>query len=509
MSPPPEARRGPVALTSTRAAASMSRSGAYTDPVPLFALPGRERRVPQWLLEGMGWRWMRPVVDLVLLYGAVLGTLSWGKGASLSGAQRLVLLALPLAAMAMFTVRGLYRPRLRTLLLDDLMPLAGAISVATMGLVVVEFYVVGGTVHPSVLAHAWILSVATVATGRASMTVAQRWARSHLLVGTPALIVGAGHIGAHVARRLESHPEYGLRPVGFLDDNPQPSGDIVAQRRAPLLGTPAELREIVVQTGARHVVLAFSATADSGFVPLIKTCEDLGLEVSVVPRLFETLNDRATYETLGGLPLIALRGTDPKGWQFAVKHTIDRVVAALALIVLAPALAVIALAVKLSSPGPVLFRQARVGRDGVVFDLLKFRSMRGQSDEDFVPAAGEAPGGVEGQDRRTAVGRLLRRTSLDELPQLLNVWRGEMSLVGPRPERPEFVELFAGDLPRYEERHRVKSGITGWAQVHGLRGSTSLADRVEWDNYYIAHWSVALDLRIIVLTFAALLRGAE
>jgi lipopolysaccharide/colanic/teichoic acid biosynthesis glycosyltransferase len=159
-----------------------------------------------------------------------------------------------------------------------------------------------------------------------------------------------------------------------------------------------------------------------------------------------------------------------------------------------------------------------VGRDGTLFDLYKFRSMRvgyadpepSEDDERAFRLGGDtAPGGVEGEDRRTPIGRFLRRTSLDELPQLLNVVRGEMSVIGPRPERPEFVELFRQDVARYGDRHRVKSGITGWAQVHGLRGQTSLAERVEWDNYYIAHWSLALDLKILALTFGALLHSAE
>jgi lipopolysaccharide/colanic/teichoic acid biosynthesis glycosyltransferase len=248
---------------------------------------------------------------------------------------------------------------------------------------------------------------------------------------------------------------------------------------------------------------------------------------------------------------------------------------------LSPVLVLTALAVRLTSPGPILFRQRRVGRDGTLFDLYKFRSMRidapeglqpermsanghgspdthghstsngqaplldghgsvnghdsanghrsanghgsanghnpaeaGLSSEEiaafeFTLARDTAPGGVEGTDRRTPIGRFLRRTSLDELPQFLNVLRGEISGIGPRPERPEFVELFRHDVARYGDRHRVKSGITGWAQVHGLRGQTSLAERVEWDNYYIAHWSLALDLKILALTFGALLRNAE
>jgi lipopolysaccharide/colanic/teichoic acid biosynthesis glycosyltransferase len=196
--------------------------------------------------------------------------------------------------------------------------------------------------------------------------------------------------------------------------------------------------------------------------------------------------------------------------------------------VLSPVMLIAAIAVALSSPGPVLFRQRRVGRDGKVFDFYKFRSMRlspaqpakgdqearEQDDEEagaleFLLGGDTAPGGVEGADRRTAVGRFLRRSSLDELPQLLNVLRGDMSLIGPRPERPEFVKLFRQDVLRYGDRHRVKSGITGWAQVHGLRGQTSLAERVEWDNYYIANWSLGLDMKILALTLSALFHNAE
>jgi exopolysaccharide biosynthesis polyprenyl glycosylphosphotransferase len=235
--------------------------------------------------------------------------------------------------------------------------------------------------------------------------------------------------------------------------------------------------------------------------------------------MFDTINNRVGYDTVGGLPLMSFTTVNPKGAQFALKHALDRVFALALLIVLSPVILGSALAVRLSSSGPVLFSQRRVGRDGKAFDLYKFRSMRMEpghdpSDDDagpleFLLGGDTAPGGVEGEDRRTSVGRFLRRCSLDELPQLLNVLRGEMSLIGPRPERPEFVELFRQDIVRYGDRHRVKSGITGWAQVHGLRGQTSLAERVEWDNYYIAHWSLGLDLKILTLTVAAVFRNAE
>jgi exopolysaccharide biosynthesis polyprenyl glycosylphosphotransferase len=233
--------------------------------------------------------------------------------------------------------------------------------------------------------------------------------------------------------------------------------------------------------------------------------------VWVVPRMFDMIGERARIEHIGGVPVLALSYTNPNGWRFTAKHVSDRVVAAVGLVVISPFFLTLMLAVRLSSPGPIFFSQERVGRDGRVFGCLKFRSMRpaSVSDKNFELQSGAAPGGVEGVDRRTTVGRFMRATSMDELPQLINVIRGEMSLVGPRPERPEFVELFDIQIRRYGERHRVKAGVTGWAQVHGLRGQTSIADRAEWDNYYIENWSLGLDLKILLLTVAAVFRGSE
>ena len=180
------------------------------------------------------------------------------------------------------------------------------------------------------------------------------------------------------------------------------------------------------------------------------------------------------------------------------------------LLALLPVLAAIAAGVKLSTPGPVFYRQRRVGKDGRCFDMLKFRSMSGaQPDACFVPAAGLAPGGIEGIDRRTPLGKLLRRTSLDELPQLLNVLRGEMALVGPRPERPEFVERFADEVPGYAERHQMRPGMTGLAQVRGLRGKTSIVERAAADAEYIRDWSLMLDVKVLLLTVRAVLQPAE
>ena len=484
------------------------------------AIGGLTFRGPlQWALDGPGWAVLRPAVDLVALCVAVMAALGGVNGTLQVSTDAAPLLVLPLLVLLLFHLRGLYRTRLRALVLDGVVPVVSAVSVGVLTVAVLGRAVTGEATPQYLTVRAWVAALLLVGVGRIALAFAQRWARARRLVGKPVLILGAGVVGAQVARRLESHPEYGLAPIGFLDEDP-PSVATVGGRDLPVLGTVEDLEDTVTRTGVRHLIVAFSSVADAHVSRLIQHGQELGLEVSVVPRMFDTINNRVGYDTVGGLPLMSFTTVDPRGMQFALKHTFDRIFSLLLLALLAPVLLASALAVRLSSSGPALFRQRRIGRDGKEFDLYKFRSMRvsppasARPSQDagpvrFLLGGDTAPGGVEGEDRRTAVGRFLRRTSLDELPQLLNVLRGEMSLIGPRPERPEFVDLFIDDIVRYGDRHRVKSGITGWAQVHGLRGQTSLAERVEWDNYYIANWSLGLDVKILALTFVALFRNAE
>jgi exopolysaccharide biosynthesis polyprenyl glycosylphosphotransferase len=473
----------------------------------------------QWALEGSGWSLLRPTVDFVLLCAAVIVALGGVDAVLHVSAVQAPLLLLPPLVMILLYLRGLYRTRLRALVLDGVAPVVSAVSVAAMTVALLGLLLNGRVPSQNDWVRAWLFALLAVGAGRVILSFAQRLARAKRLVGKPVLIMGAGVVGSQVARRLENHPEYGLVPIGFLDDDPRSIAE-VGGREMPVLGTVENLDETVEQTGVRNLIVAFSSVADARVSRLIQRCQELGVEVSVVPRMFDTINNRVGYDTVGGLPLMSFTTVNPRGVQFAIKHAFDRVFALLLLVVLSPVILGTALAVRASSRGPVLFRQRRIGRDGKVFDLYKFRSMyldpaqAGRVGEDVhaiesLLGGDTAPGGVEGKDRRTPVGRFLRRSSLDELPQLLNVLRGEMSLIGPRPERPEFVELFNQDIIRYDDRHRVKSGITGWAQVHGLRGQTSLAERVEWDNYYIAHWSLGLDLKIVALTLLALLRNAE
>ncbi|GAY14339.1 sugar transferase [Mycobacterium sp. shizuoka-1] len=413
--------------------------------------------------------------------------------------------------IVMLALRGVYRRRLKREFLDEIGPIETTVALASMFLLS-AMLVAHETGRPgSAVLKIWISAAVLMPFGRLVRVIIQRSLRRNHHLVAPTLIVGNGRVAGHIISRLEESPEYGLEPVGIVDAEPwfgQP-GD--PRPDLPYLGPPDNIEQAIRLTGAQNVVIAFSRTQDQVLTQVVRAAHRNGLRVWVVPRMFDTIGERARIEHVGGTPLLALPHTDPRGWQFAVKHIFDRVTATLLLVLISPVFLTLALLVKLSSPGPIFFSQPRVGRDGRVFGCLKFRTMREAepSETGFELKTGAAPGGVEGVDRRTKIGKVLRATSLDELPQLVNVLKGEMSLVGPRPERPEFVELFEAQIQRYGERHRVRAGVTGWAQVHGLRGQTSIADRAEWDNYYIENWSLALDLKILALTIPAVLRRAE
>ncbi|HEX4010838.1 MAG TPA: sugar transferase [Solirubrobacteraceae bacterium] len=465
------------------------------------------------LLDARTWSHVRLAVDLVVLYLAAAAAFYGDSGLHASSDLWVVVLFPPVVIVLM-QARGSGQDRLKASLLEAAGQVVGVVSLAAMLLIAASSIL--GEAHPvGVTVRLWLYGAVYLGLSRMMLVSIRRHAITTAAFSVPTLVVGAGMIGAHLVRRLLEDPAYGLRPVGLVDGDPLPAPARFDGYAVPVVGGLENLTEAIRTTGARHVILAFSGEPDHLLTGKVRECHRLGVEVSLVPRLFESINERTTLDHVGGLPLLTLHDVDPRGWQFAIKHAIDWSVAVAAVLVMTPVMLALAIAIKLSSPGPVLFRQRRVGRDGHEFDLLKFRTMRrpetggsGRTSRFELPDD-LAPGGVEGVDRRTRIGRLLRDTSLDELPQLFNVLRGDMSLVGPRPERPEYVARFARDVVGYEDRHRVRSGITGWAQVHGLRGQTSISDRVEWDNYYILNWSLRLDLRILMLTLAEICRFRE
>ncbi len=317
------------------------------------------------------------------------------------------------------------------------------------------------------------------------------------------LIVGAGKAGQRLARAFRHYPWMGFEVIGFLDDRAEVAAEPDALYPEPpdpprLLGTIDDVGAVLDRHGEAvdMVYAALPLSAADKIQAVAEACTRHTAHLCLVPDLFGLdllLNSRVS--DVDGLPVIHLIDEAPFDARHLVKRAADVVFSAAALVVLAPLLAAIAGAVKLSSPGPVLYRQRRMGLNGQTFDILKFRSM---------PTDAEAASGpvwsTHGESRATTAGAFLRRTSLDELPQFWNVLRGDMSVVGPRPERPALIERFRDQVPGYMLRHKTKAGITGWAQVHGWRGDTSLAKRIEYDLWYVQNWSLGLDAKIVLMT---------
>jgi Undecaprenyl-phosphate glucose phosphotransferase len=308
-----------------------------------------------------------------------------------------------------------------------------------------------------------------------------------------ALVVGAGRLGRAVVDKLTEHPEAGLVVAGFADDDPAKRAG--QYRGVPTLGTTREVAGIVE---ARRIDTVFLALPLEAHRTMLAVLQDVGrtvADVRVVPDLLQHITFRAGIEDLDGLPVVLLTQVPLTGWMGLVKRSVDLAISAAGLVALSPVLCAIAAAIRIEDGGPIFYRQTRMGLDGRPFEIVKFRSMRVGAEDESGPTFA-----LPDDPRTTAVGRFLRRASFDELPQLWNVLRGEMSLVGPRPERPEFVHEFKHQFPQYMLRHRVRAGITGWAQVHGWRGNTSLTKRIEYDLYYIENWTLSLDLKILWLT---------
>jgi Undecaprenyl-phosphate glucose phosphotransferase len=307
------------------------------------------------------------------------------------------------------------------------------------------------------------------------------------------LIAGAGDLGRLVADKILEHRELGYQIVGFVDD--RATGDHLGYRGLPLLGTLEEAADITARETIDHLYVALPPEQHMRMLELLESTSREMVDVKVVPDLLQVIALRARLEDLDGVPIINVNDVPLQGVNSFIKRIIDVSISGAALAVLAIPLAIISLAVKLSSHGPVLYRQERMGLDGKSFTIVKFRSMFDDAERETGPVWAKPA-----DPRVTPFGRFLRRSNLDELPQLWNVLRGDMSIVGPRPERPHFVAQFKHKIPQYMLRHKVKAGLTGWAQVNGWRGNTPLEKRIEYDLYYIENWSVRLDLKIMWLT---------
>jgi Undecaprenyl-phosphate glucose phosphotransferase len=409
---------------------------------------------------------------------------------------------------SVFYFHGLYQNRRSRSRVDEVVTILLAVSVATVLLsVVIAWYrppAAPGSPEYFTYSRAFLglfafVDLLFVVAARLALRGALRRLRASGYNLQRILVIGAGTLGREITQKILAHSELGFEVVGFLDDDPGKQGTTVCD--VPVLGTLRQAEDVLAARSIDQVFIALPLEAHKKLLQMLDFMARECVEIKLVPDILQYATLSATLEDVDGTPVINLSQVPLKGWNSLLKRVMDLALATAAALVLLPILPLLALAIWLEDRGPILYRQERMGLDGKPFMILKFRSMRVDAEESSGPVWA-----VKDDPRRTRVGSFLRRWSLDELPQLWNVIAGDMSIVGPRPERPTFVREFKHKIPRYMLRHRVKSGITGWAQVHGWRGNTSIRKRIQYDLYYIQNWSLSLDCKILWMTLRYALR---
>jgi Undecaprenyl-phosphate glucose phosphotransferase len=451
--------------------------------------------------------------DVVAVNSALIGTYSWRLAAqdmrdyafpSDPLTIPLFILSVNLVFMVAFFGTGLYALRRGVSRIDEAFKIVVAISLGLIGSMVVGYLlptVTGNRVPftPLVLVLCWAAAVGATIFLRLLYRTALHMARRRGFDTRRVVIVGAREPGQVIADTITRAPELGYRVQGFLSDS-VPVGTVVHE--IPVLGRTNSLGRVVRATQADEVIIALSGRSSFEVLDIVALAEDEAVEIKIYPDAFQLIvNNEVTVGDVSGLPLLPVKNVALNNpLNRGMKRALDIVVAALVLVCFSPIMLLIALLIRLESPGPVFFIQERVGLDGKPFPTIKFRTMRPDA-----PALGSWT--VENDPRITALGAFLRRYSLDELPQFMNVLRGEMSVVGPRPEQPVWVEKFSQSIPRYVRRHKQKAGITGLAQVNGLRGDTSVEERTRYDLYYVENWSLLFDIKIIIKTAVGVISG--
>ena len=388
---------------------------------------------------------------------------------------------------------ALYRPRRIDHLLRELLDVAKNLTLTLFILIACIYLLKKFEFSRLAFFYFWIMGFLFLISSRLCIRKALNALRARGYNLRHALIAGTGDLARNILQKIENSPELGIRPLGFLTSETEQIGKKVGD--IPIIG----LYEAVDKILMRHKIdIVFVALPIKEYKYLSKVIRKLRghlLDIKVVPGAYEFTTLRGGIDELDGLPVLSLQGSPLYGWNKVFKRSFDLIVGALILIVVSPVMLVISVLVKTTSQGKILYRQERIGMDGRPFQILKFRTMRVDAEKETGPMWAK-----ENDPRRTTVGAFLRKTSLDELPQLFNVLKGDMSLVGPRPERPDFVKAFKDRIPLYMLRHKIKAGMTGWAQVNGWRGNTSLEKRIEYDLYYIQNWSLSFDAKILFMT---------
>ena len=376
--------------------------------------------------------------------------------------------------------------------IDKAYTIMAAVSFGTVASVAVTSFVYKNELdYPrAMVIYAWLLAIIFVIFGR----VFTDYLQTHFRIRHPTrvLVVGAGDVGRMILQKITQSPGLGYEPVGFVDDTPGRTD----AAGLPVLGPTTHLAYLIREHNIQEAIIGLPEASHEHILDLISQCEREKAVVRVFPDVFQIIASDIGIDDLNGLPLLTIRDVALRGWRLALKRSMDVLVSAAVMVFISPLMLLIALLVKLDSPGPVFYAQERMGLDAKPFQVLKFRSMRAEAEKETGPVWTR-----QDDPRKTRFGAFIRKHSLDELPQFINVLLGDMSLVGPRPERPVFVEQFRQIVPRYMERHKEKAGITGWAQVNGLRGDTSIVERTKYDLWYIENWSLLLDIKILIRTF--------
>jgi exopolysaccharide biosynthesis polyprenyl glycosylphosphotransferase len=404
-------------------------------------------------------------------------------------------LIMAVLSMVLLTGGGRYRARLHVSALDEIPVLLSRLLTAT-AIVATVFALRHEQAEVTGFLVTALAGIALVIAGRVVTSQLILLGRSRRIVAHPTIIVGSGVESMELAILLRRYPRYGLYPIGFVA-NDSPDG---LSGTLDYLGPVEELETIADETGAGVIIVCDGDLADSQLQEVLRRRGCGKRDLMVIPRLHSFCQQSGSVDHVGAIPIVRIRVPSLSGPALATKRAVDVLFSASALVLLAPVFLVCALAVHLEGGPGVIFRQERVGRANKIFICLKFRSMR--------PATAKEAATrwtIAGDDRVGPVGKLLRRTGLDELPQLWNILRGDMTLVGPRPERPLFVDQFSERFPHYRYRHRVRAGLTGLAQVSGLRGDVPIGDRARFDNYYIENWSLWLDVKVLLRTFTEVL----
>ncbi len=425
--------------------------------------------------------------------------------------------------LAMITVfffyRLYHRPRALSPI-DEFYSLFGAVSVGTILAIALSSLTFKNSIleldySRGMVLYAWLLTIVLAGIGRFAQGRVQQALQARGLGGARVLIVGTGEVGQMILQKILYLPGLGYEVMGFVDGSdastaqlslraePQVEGSpksasghrLENVMGLPVLGRTGDLPFLIDEHSIDEVIVALPEASHEEILTIISLCERGKVSIKVYPDVFQIMAAQVSIGHLGGLPLLTVRDVALRGWRLTLKRAVDLIGSAVGLVVLSPLMMLVAALVKLDSRGPAFYVQERTGLDANPFGMIKFRSMRTDAEAETGPVWA-----TEDDPRRTRLGAFIRRFSVDEWPQLINIFLGEMSLVGPRPERPIFVEQFKRSIPRYMDRHREKAGLTGWAQVNGLRGDTSIAERTKYDLWYIENWSLLLDFKIILRT---------